>query len=83
VTPRLLFLGRREPYTALGIRRVPCARCGKPSRHQWQVCANGNRFMGVCGDCDITLNAIALSFFRFPPDKRAALMNAYRERIRG
>ena len=29
--------GRRPPYTEIGIKRIPCARCGKPSVHQWQV----------------------------------------------
>jgi hypothetical protein len=57
--------GRRAPYTDTGIRRVPCARCGKPSRFQWSVCANGNRHQGCCAECDIELNRLALTFFRF------------------
>lgn len=60
------FIGRREPYTDIGIRRVPCARCGKPSAHQWQVCANGRRYLGVCAACDIGLNAVALEYMRVP-----------------
>jgi len=57
--------GRTKPYTEIGIRRIPCARCGRPSRFQWTVCANGNRFMGVCERCDVDLNRVALTFFRF------------------
>lgn len=61
-------IGRKKPYTEIGISRVPCRRCGKPSVHQWQCCANGNRWMGVCLDCDIELNRIALEFFRLPKE---------------
>lgn len=27
---------RHRPYSAIGIRRVPCLRCGRPSAHQWK-----------------------------------------------
>lgn len=57
-------VGRRAPYTAIGIRRIPCARCGKPSTQQWNACAIGNRYLGVCTECDIELNALVLRFFR-------------------
>ncbi len=60
------MIGRRKPYTALGIKRIPCQRCKEPSVHQWQVCANGNRYLGVCLDCDIALNKVALEFMRVP-----------------
>jgi hypothetical protein len=60
-----LFKGRRKPYSDTGIKRVPCARCGKPSRFQWQVCANDNLYLGICGECDIELNRMVLDFFRF------------------
>lgn len=33
--------GRRQPYTEIGVRRVPCTRCGEPAEYQWQVCADG------------------------------------------
>lgn len=59
-------VGRRQPYTARGIGRVPCRRCGAPSFHQWQVCANGNRWLGVCVACDVALNRVALEFMRVP-----------------
>ena len=72
------FRGRRKPYTAIGIGRVPCARCGvRPSVHQWSVCANGNRWLGVCTRCDIALNRLALKFFRFPQAERERLMQRY------
>lgn len=58
--------GRRTPYTDRGIRRVPCARCGKPSHHQWNACALGGRYFGVCRDCDIGLNRVALEFMGIP-----------------
>ncbi len=61
-----MYTGRRKAYTEIGISRVPCSRCGKPSVHQWQVCANGNRYLGVCTDCDMDLNRVALEFMRVP-----------------
>lgn len=73
------FFGRREPYTERGISRVPCSRCGEPSRFQWQACANGRRYVGVCAECDIGLNDMALEFMRIP--NRADLMTAYREKM--
>jgi hypothetical protein len=57
---------RRKPYTEIGIRRVPCARCGKPSRFQWNICSDGNRWRGVCTCCDVALNRLALRFIRDP-----------------
>ena len=67
--------GRRKEYTRIGISRVPCARCGKPSRRQWQVCANGNRYLGVCEGHDIELNEMVLRFFHFKDVD--ALINSY------
>jgi len=57
---------RRKPYTAIGISRVPCARCGAPSSAQWQVCADGNQWRGLCTSCDVALNALVLRFMRIP-----------------
>lgn len=74
------FHGRREPYTERGIHRVPCVRCGEPSVHQWQICANANRYLTVCEACDIELNRIALDFARIPNAKE--LMARYEGRPR-
>jgi hypothetical protein len=73
--------GRRQPYTEIGIGRVACARCGKPSRYQWNCCATGNRWMAICEACDIDLNRVVLRFFRFP-DWRA-LLARYAAKVRG
>lgn len=61
-----MLSGRRKPYTAIGIRRVPCARCGQPSVHQWQVCANANRWLGLCLRCDVMLNRLVLCWIGVP-----------------
>ena len=54
---------RRKSYTAIGIRRVPCARCGtKPSIAEWNICADGNRRRGLCLECDIGLNRVAMDY---------------------
>lgn len=61
-----LSVGRTEPYTAIGIRRVPCVRCGDPAEHQWQVCADGNRYRALCLTCDIALNELVLIWANDP-----------------
>jgi len=53
---------RRKPYTTIGISRVPCARCGKPSVYQWRICSDGGRFRAICADCDIGLNKLVLQY---------------------
>jgi hypothetical protein len=58
------LVGRRKPYTQRGIARVPCTRCGAPSKFQWQCCANDNLWLGLCLACDIELNRTALTFMR-------------------
>ena len=57
---------RKEPYTAIGITRVPCVRCGAPSVHQWQVCADSRVFRSLCLDCDIALNKLVLQWANDP-----------------
>ena len=66
---------RRKPYTAIGISRVPCFGCGKPSVHQWQICADGNVQRGVCAQCDYGINAAVLGFLR--PSGWKAKLRAY------
>jgi hypothetical protein len=77
---KLRFHGRRMPYTRGGIGRVPCSRCGKPSVHQWQACANGRYFVGICLDCDIAVNRLVLKYLRIPNVR--ALLRAYERRAR-
>lgn len=60
---------RAKPYTVRGLARVPCAHCGDPSAHQWQLkaCAAGpGGWFGVCIPCDMALNAMVLRFLRRP-----------------
>lgn len=70
---------RKKPYTQAGIRRVPCARCGAPSRYQWNICALDNMWHGLCVNCDIDLNGLVLSFMRVPDWRNAAA--DYKERV--
>ena len=74
-------VGRRKPYTAIGIRRLKCVRCGQRAEHQWDCCANGNRKVPVCLDCDVRLNAVVLAFMRIPGHAR--LMRVYRRKVYG
>lgn len=73
------MIGRKQPYTEIGISRVPCIRCGKPSQQQWQVCANDNRYLGVCNSCDYLLNKTVLNFFKLP--NRRELLKQYAKNI--
>ena len=75
-----MIKGRKEPYTELGIKRVPCSRCGKASTSQWQVCANNNRYMGICTACDIKLNKLVLEFMNIANSQ--GLIIRYRENKR-
>lgn len=73
------MMGRRRPYTKVGIRRVPCSRCGEPSVFQWQVCADSRQFRGVCQVCDVLLNDTVMRFMRIPG--RARKMAVYRAKV--
>lgn len=75
------YHGRRTAYAEAGIHRVPCARCGRPSRYQWTICSNNNNFMGVCEDCDIAVNKLLLRWFRLPNWRD--LYDRYRKKVSG
>jgi hypothetical protein len=66
---------RREPYTAAGIARVGCIRCGARAVYQWSICADGNNHRPICQPCDIALNRMVLEWFEHPETDR--LMLAY------
>ena len=57
--------GRRKSYTEIGIRRLPCFRCGAKASQQWQICADGNQYRPICKMCDIELNTLVLKFMGF------------------
>jgi len=69
-----VYHGRKKPYTEIGISRVPCCHCGKPSVHQWQICANDNRYLTLCQDCDVEVNRWALEFMKIPNALQLLLM---------
>lgn len=71
-------MGRRKPYTEIGIFRVPCSRCGQPSSRQWQICSLNNEYKGLCSDCDIELNRLVLKFIQLPPTEVDRLIEEYR-----
>ncbi len=68
---------RKNPYTEIGIRRVPCFRCGMPSVQQWQICSLNNEYKGLCVQCDIDLNRIVLKFMRISPKEVKRLIRDY------
>lgn len=73
----LRFVGTKKPRTIEQMKRMKC-QCGKPAVHQWSSCANGNRHVAVCLDCDWAINEMLLAFLRLP--QRVQLMTAYRRR---
>lgn len=73
--------GRRRPYTAMGIGRVPCSRCQEPASQQWNVCSDDGLFRPICIACDVALNELVLRWMRFSEDEVAERMNRYRQRF--
>jgi hypothetical protein len=73
------YHGSREAYSEKDIAIIPCSRCGDPSTHQWQACANDCRWLGVCLTCDIQLNALVLTFLRVP--NSVELSRAYADSV--
>jgi transcription elongation factor Elf1 len=68
---------RMKPYTAIGIKRKKCVRCGHQASSQWQICAIGRQYVPICTACDIALNAQVLDFMDWP--NIVAVMKKYRE----
>ena len=75
------MIGRRRPYTERGIKRVPCARCGRPALHQWDACAIDNRHVPVCERCDIAPNALVLRWLGVAKATRRKLIERYKKRM--
>jgi hypothetical protein len=48
--------------------------------HQWNVCANDNRYVGICAECDIALNRLVLRWMKF--ENWRALMKRYAAKVR-
>lgn len=60
--------GRRQPYSTIGIARLPCARagCTRPAYATWSACADGNLQRPLCPECDVALNVMVLRWFGDP-----------------
>lgn len=71
------ILGRRKPYTVIGISRKNCARCGEKSFASWGICALDNFHFPICIDCDIALNDLVLGFMRVGGKQQ--IINEYRK----
>lgn len=69
--------GRRQPYTATGVKRLPCVRgCGRKAHASWQACADGGIYRPLCLECDIEINEMVLRWMRDP--EWESKMAAYR-----
>jgi len=71
--------GRKQPYTEIGIRRIPCYRCGKTAVFQWQACADNRLFRPLCTSCDVDLNRLVLEWMGDPQANQK--MDAYVQKI--
>lgn len=71
---------RKEPYTAIGIKRMKCIRCGKQAMFQWQVCSDGNNYRPLCGYCDVDLNQLVLEWMGHP-DASKLIVKYYVEKL--
>jgi hypothetical protein len=71
--------GRKKPYTAIGIKRCKCVRCGKPAHATWQACADDRLHRPFCLECDIELNELVLKWVGFPDWEEK--MKRYKEKL--
>ena len=72
------YHGRSRAYTTEEIEKTSCCACTAKAVHQWKCCANGNRYLPICIDCDVDLNEMVLMLMRVP--NRTRLMAAYRRK---
>lgn len=72
---------RTKPYTAIGIKRLRCFRCGQPARTQWQICADGRQYRPLCISCDISLNRATLAYMGFSDAEIMSKMDAYESKL--
>lgn len=74
---------RFKPYTAIGIRRVPCIICGAPGHANWNICADkvGERpqFRVLCAEHDVQLNELVMRWAF--GDTREDDLERYRRRV--
>jgi hypothetical protein len=68
---------RKTPYTARGIQRKKCFRCGKKAETQWQICADDNIYRPLCRECDTELNIAVLRFMGFQTITLQWMINNY------
>jgi hypothetical protein len=74
-------IGRKTPYTQIGISRIKCSKigCNKAGRFQWQCCALDNRWFALCTEHDIGLNAVACQYIL--GDESKPFVAAYKKRV--
>lgn len=70
---------RKQPYTAIGIKRKKCFRCGSQAEFQWQICSDNNVYRPICRSCDIELNKVVLCFMKFPDWEEK--LNSYKIKV--
>ena len=73
--------GRKAPYTAIGITRLPCFRCGEKAFSQWQVCADKGTYRPLCAECDLALNDLVLRWM-LDPQAEVKIAKYYRSLLK-
>ena len=79
--PRQASSTRTRPYTATGVKRLKCIRCGAQAHATWQACSDGNVYRPLCKACDIQLNEMVLGFMGIPGAEIEAKMGVYRAKL--
>ena len=79
---KLKPIGRRTQYTQDTIQRAKCFKCKtRPAKEQFNICALGGRFVPICPECDVELNALVLNWLDVPEkDER---MKIYQKKMLG
>src|SRR4051812_19794195 len=78
---------RTKHYTARGIQRIPCHRCGGKGYAQWNACAEnvGNKavYRVVCKRCDVELNVLAMIWMHGVTPEVIKLLEKYALKVLG
>lgn len=61
---------RTKPYTANGIKRLKCCRCGESAFSQWNICADSGAYRPLCIQCDLELNVLVMAWIKHPDAKK-------------
>lgn len=78
---------RHKAYTAAGLKRVCCVKCGAKASEQWSIKACAMKrvlvWRPLCAECDIQLNELVLEFLAIPNFQEAIAEYRKQQSIEG